>query len=154
MFAFKPINLDQSFFFGAAFVVESPLSVGDSFNKAFMEEWIFISDDERTDEQPGFLNNAVLYPVCEPTIPRDNPYFWERLEAPLRPLRPPQQLSPFPERLELPFSSDAILSGYEDIVSSGSDHFTTWVKVSPREILAEHVVDVQKVMADFREASE
>ena len=80
---------------------------------------------------------------CEPTIPGDKPYFWEQLEAPLPPLRPrpkcnfihPQDLSPCPERLELPFSSDAILSGYEAIVSSGSDHFTTWVKVSPHEVL-------------------
>ena len=51
------------------------------------------------------------------------------MEAPLPPLRPlrkcnfihPRQLSPFPERLELPFSNDEILSGYEEIVSSGTD---------------------------------
>ena len=44
---------------------------------------------------------------CEPTKPQDKAYFWERLEAPLPPLRPrpkcnfthPRQLSPFPERL-------------------------------------------------------
>ena len=65
-----------------------------------------------------------------------------------------QQLSPFPERLELPFSSDAILSGYEDLVSSGSDHFTLWSKMSPHEILAEHVVDIHKVVEDFRDAFE
>ena len=47
--------------------------------------------------------------------------FWERNEAPLPPLRPrcnfihPRQLSPFHERLELPFTSDEILSGYEEI---------------------------------------
>ena len=101
--------------------------------------------------QPGFLNNVILYPVRP-----------QRLEAPLPPLRPrpkcnfihPQQLSPFPERQKLPFSSDAILSGFEDIVSSGSDHFTMWVKVRPHEVLAEHVVDIHKVMTDFREASE
>ena len=162
MFAFKPICLDQSFF-GAALVVESPMSgwvchwkpfwipVGDSWKKALMEEWVFISD-EHTDEQAPIDDRALQNTdysdcipgttriskqcdpaPCEPTIPRDKPYFCERLEAPLLPLRPrpkfnfihPQQLSPFPERLELPFSSDAILSGYEDIVSSGSDHFTT-----------------------------
>ena len=66
----------------------------------------------------------------------------------------PQQLSPFPERLELPFSCDAILSGYEDLVSSGSDHFTMWGKMSPQQILAEHVVDIRKVVADFRDAFE
>ena len=40
----------------------------------------------------------------------------------------PKQLSPFPERLELPFPSGEILSGYEDVVSSGQDSYTTWVK--------------------------
>ena len=54
-------------------------------------------------------------------MPQDKAYFWERIEAPLPPLWPrpkcnfthPRQLSPFPERLELPFSKDEILSGYE-----------------------------------------
>ena len=126
------------------------IPVGDSFKKAFVEEWVFISD-EPADGQ-ATLEDSVLQstdhsdciprttriskqcdPVpCEPTKPRDKAYFWERLEAPLPPLWPrskcnfihPQQLSPFLERLELPFSSDAILSGYEDLVSSGTDHFT------------------------------
>ena len=75
---------------------------------------------------------------------------WERIEAPLPPLRP----RPTCERLELPFSSDAILAGYEDLVSSGSDHFTMWGKMSPHEIFAEHVVDIHKVVADFRDAFE
>ena len=35
-----------------------------------------------------------------------------------------------------------------------TDHFTACVKLSPHEVLAQHVVDVQKVVADFREASE
>ena len=74
----------------------------------------------------------------------------ERIEAPLPPLQP----RPTCERLELPFSCDAILSGYEDLVSSGSDQFTMWGKMSPQEILAEHVVDIHKVVAEFRDASE
>ena len=53
----------------------------------------------------------------------------------------PQQRSPFPERLELPFSSDAILSGYEDLspqvrITSGSDHFILWGKMSPTRDLS------------------
>ena len=142
-----------------------------------MEEWVFIGD-EHTDEQapvddPVFqstdysdcIPGATMIskqcdPVpCESTIPRDQLHFWERLKAPLLPLRSrpkrdfihPQQLSPFPERLELPFSSDDILSGYEDLVSSGSGHFTMWGKMSPHEVLAEHVVDIHKVVADFRD---
>ena len=65
----------------------------------------------------------------EPTRPQDKAYFGERIGAPLLPLRPrcnfihPRQLSPFRERLGLPFSNDEILSGFEDIVSSGTDQF-------------------------------
>ena len=86
--------------------------------------------------------------------------FWERTEAPLPPPRPrcnfihPKQLSPFPERLELPFPSEEILSCFEDIVSSGTDQFTTWVKTDPDATLVRHMVDVQKATAEFRDASE
>ena len=95
-----------------------------------------------------------------PTGSQGTAFFWERTEAPLPPLRPrcnfihPNKLSPFPERLELPFSSEEILSGLEDIVSSGTDQFTTWVKTDPHATLVRHMVDVQKTTADFREASE
>ena len=74
----------------------------------------------------------------------------ERVEAPLPPLQP----RPTCERWNLPFSCDAILFGYEDLVSSGSDQFTMWRKMSHQEILAEHVVDIHKVVADFRDAFE
>ena len=56
--------------------------------------------------------------------------------------------------MELPFSNDEILSGYEDIVSSGTDQLTAWVKMNPDEVLVHHMVDVQKATADFHEASE
>ena len=83
-------------------------------------------------------------------------------EAPLPPLRPrpkcdfihPRQLSPFPERLVLPFSNEVILSGYEEFESSGTDLFTSWVKISEHEILVQHMVDIEKATAEFREASE
>ena len=86
--------------------------------------------------------------------------FWERAEAPPPPPRPrcnffrPKRLSPFPERLKLPFSIDVILSGYGDIVSSGTDQFTSWVKTDPDATLAQHMVHVRKAVAEFREASE
>ena len=139
------------------------IPVGVSFKKAFVEEWVFISDEladgqaptedsvlQSTDhsdcipETTRISKQCDLVP-CEPTKPRDKAYFWERLEASLPPLRPrpkcnfthPRQLSPFPERLELPFSSDEILSGYEDIVSSGTDQLTAWAKMDPHEVLAE-----------------
>ena len=120
------------------------IPVGESFKKAFLEEWVFVGGDS-SDEQ-----NVMDFPVLhstdhtdcirddhpptprpsrqpdslpwKPTRSQDKAYFWERIEAPLPPLRPrpkcnfihPRQLSPFPERLELPFSNE-ILCGYEDI---------------------------------------
>ena len=65
-----------------------------------------------------------------------------------------EQLSPFPERLELSFPSGEILSSFEDIVSSGTDQFTAWVKRDPHDTLVRHMVDAQKATADIREASE
>ena len=148
------------------------IPVEDSFKKAYLEEWVFICDapcdapssadqGEVIPETSGVSKLASLSP-WEPAKHQDKACFWERIEAPLIPLRlrpkcdfnHPQQLSPFPERLELLFSSDAILSGCEDLVSSGSDHFTMWGKMSPHEILAEHVVVIHKVVADFRDAFE
>ena len=74
-----------------------------------------------------------------PTKNQDTACSREHIEAPLPPLPP----RPTCERLELPFSCNAILSGYEDLASSGSDQFTMWGKMS-QEILAEHVVDLHK----------
>ena len=89
----------------------------------------------------------------ESAKPQDKACFWERIEAPLPKCNfiHPRQLSPFPERLELPLSTDEILSGYEDIVFSGTDLFTAWVKMSEHEILVQHLVDTQKATAEFRE---
>ena len=107
----------------------------------------------RSAEQPDAL-------TWEPVGPQGTASFWEGPEAPLPPLRPrcnfihPKQPSPFPERMELPFPSEEILSSFEHIVSSGTDQFTAWVKTNPDAILVRHMVDVQKATADFREASE
>ena len=146
-----------------------------------MEKWVFISG-EHSDGQ-NIMDFPVLHSTdhsdcipetpriskqfgslpLEPTGPQDKAYyFWERIEAALPPLRPrpkcnfihPRQLSSFPERMELPFSNDEILSGYEEIDSSGTDLFTTWVKMSEHEILVQHMVDVPKAIAEFRQASE
>ena len=156
------------------------IPVGESFKKAFLEEWVFVGGDS-SDEQ-NVLDFRVLHSTdhagctpetprpsrqpdslpSEPTRPQDKAYFWKRIVAPLPPLRPwprcnfihPRQLSPLPERLELHFSNDETLSGNEDIVSSGTDQFAAWVNVSPHEILVQHVGDFQRAAADFREASE
>ena len=53
----------------------------------------------------------------------------------------------------MPFPSEEILSGYEDVVSSSKDQYTTWVKTDIDVTLERHMVDVQKAVAEFREAS-
>ena len=69
-------------------------------------------------------------------------------------LHPPRQLNPFPESLKLPFPNEEILSGFEEIVSSGTEKFTAWVKTDAHATLVRQMADVQKATADFREASE
>ena len=133
------------------------IPVDDSFKKAYLKEWVFINN--APSEGPNSVNQGDVIPETpkvsmpvlsspwEPAKPQDKACFWGRIEAPLPPLLP----RPTCERLELPFSSDAILSGYEDLVPSGS---TMWGMMIPHEILAEHVVDVHKIVADFRDAFE
>ena len=119
--------------------METLLDPGRRFvqKQAFVEDWVFVSGDSSdgqtvmdfpvlhsTDhsdcisETPRISKQFDSLP-WEPTRPQDQAYVWERIEAPLPPLRPrpecnfihPRQLSPFPERLELPFSHDEILFG-------------------------------------------
>ena len=85
--------------------------------------------------------------------------FWEKPEAPLPPLKRvcnfihPKQLSPFPERLELPYPNGELHAGYEEDVSFIQDRFTSWVKADSNVTLERHVVDVRKAFAEYREAS-
>ena len=98
-------------------------------------------------------------PTWELLGPQGTASFWERTEAPMPPPKRrynfihPKQLSPFPERMKLPFSSEEILSGYEDVVSSSQDLYTTWVKTDPDVTSERHMVDIQKAVADYREAA-
>ena len=157
------------------------IPVDGSFKKAYVGEWVFISDVHS--ERPSTAEDSMVHntdhsefiPVTpkaskhstsfpwETAKPQDKAcFFCERIEAPLPPLRPrpkcnfihPRQLSPFPERLVLPFSNEVILSGYEELNSPGTDLFTSWVKMSDREVLDQHMVDIEKATAEFREASE
>ena len=54
----------------------------------------------------------------------------------------------------MPFSNQVILSVYEELDSSGNDLFTSWVKLSDHEILVQHMVDIERATAEFREAYE
>ena len=108
------------------------IPVEDSFKKAYVEEWVFLvnatSERSNSESQGDVIPETpkVSMPVSSslwgPTKNQDTACSWERIEAPLPPLQPRSTC----ERLELPFSCDAFLSGYEDLVSSGSDHFTMW----------------------------
>ena len=83
-------------------------------------------------ETPRVSKNFSSLP-WELAKPQEKACFWERIEAPLPPLRPrpkcdfirPRQVSPPPERPVLPFSNEVILSGYEELDSSGTDLFTS-----------------------------
>ena len=82
-----------------------------------------------------------------------------KLEAPLplpkrvRNFIHPKQLNPYPERLELPLPDGEILSGYREDVSFIRDRFTAWVKADTNDTSQQHMVDVRKAFAEFREAS-
>ena len=80
----------------------------------------------------------------------DTSDFWENRR---RLFVHPKQLSPFPERLKLPYPDEEILSGYEEDVSFIRDGFTTWVEADSNITLERHVVDVRKALAEYREAS-
>ena len=108
-----------------------------------------------------FLSGNIIPETPEMTLPvsssqKETPkpevsaYTQKHIEAPLPPLQP----RPTRERLELPFSSDARLSGFEDLHLPSSDQFTMWGKMTSEEILAEHVVDIHRIAADFRDALE
>ena len=43
---------------------------------------------------------------------------------------------------------------YDDLDLSGSDQFTIWGLMTPDEVLTEHVVDIHRIEADFRDAFE
>ena len=60
------------------------------------------------------------------------------------------------KRKHLPLEDHAAqkASVKKDLDSSGNDLFTSWVKMSDHEILVQHVVDIEKATAEFREASE
>ena len=45
------------------------------------------------------------------------------------------------------------MSGYDDVVSSSQDRYTTWVKTDPDVTLDRQMVDTQKAVADNREAA-
>ena len=87
---------------------------------------------------------------------------WDSVEAPLPPPSPWDRANvthPLPsgvelERLDLPFSTSDILSGYEDDVTVRNDSFTLWTRIKIEDLLALHMVDADRAAAKYREASE
>ena len=90
----------------ALYVNGKPSGSRESFKKAFVEEWVFISGD--SSDRQNVMDFPVLHSTdhsdCtletpriskqfdslpwEPTRPQDKGYCWERIVAPLPPLRP------------------------------------------------------------------
>ena len=132
----------------------------DTFKKAYVEDWVFQITDPSDISLPGGQGDIipetpkVSLPV--PSSQREAPKpeisacAQEHIEAPLPTLQP----RPTCERLELPFSGDDILSGYEDLHLPSSHQFTMWGKMTSEEILTEHVADIHRIAADFRDAFE
>ena len=116
------------------------IPVDDSFKEAFVEEWFFqvtdTSDFSLSGSQEDVIPETLKVSMPVPSSPwgplknEDTACFWERILAPLPPLQPRLTC----ERLELPFSCDALLFGYEDLVSSGSDQFTMWEKMRHQDL--------------------
>ena len=131
------------------------IPVDDSFKKAYVEDWVFqvpdtsdlILPEDQGDHIPETprVTLPVLSSHGEALEPEISASPQEHNEAPL----PPLPSRPTCERLELPFSGDDILSGFEDHRLPRSDQFTTWCTMTPEEILAEHVVDFRRIAADF-----
>ena len=87
------------------------IPVGESFKKAFLEEWVFVSGESSAEQNPTDFpvlqstDHADCIPETprpsrqfdslpwEPTRPQDKAFFWERIEAPLPPFMAP--LHPF-----------------------------------------------------------
>ena len=109
------------------------IPVDDSFKKAYVEEWVFQVTDTSELSLSGSQGDVipetpkVSLPVSsspwDAPKPEVSACSRERIEAPLPPLHP----QPTCDRLELPFSCDAKLSGREDLHLPGSDQFTMWV---------------------------
>ena len=83
------------------------------------------SKHKRPEEAPSAPRPTGQHdaPTWELLEPQGTASFWERNGGTIASPRPrcnfihPKQLIPFPERLKLPFSSEEILSGHEDVVS-------------------------------------
>ena len=129
----------------------------DSFKKAYVEDRVFQITDPSDISLPGGQGDIipetpkVSLPVSssqrEAPTPEVSTCAQEHVEAPLPPLQPRSIC----ERLELPFSC---LSGFEDLHVPSSDQFPMWSKMTTDEILTEHVVDIHRIEADFRDAFE
>ena len=112
----------------------------DSFKKAYVEDWVFqvtdtsdlILPEDRGDLFPETPRVTLPAPSSHREAPKPevSASTQEHNEAPLSPL--PSR--PTCQRLELPFSDDDFLSGFEDHRLPSSDQFTMRGTVTPEEI--------------------
>ena len=104
------------------------MPVDDSFKKAYVDDWVFhvtdTSDLILPEDQGDLIPETPRVTLPVTSSYREAPKVYastqEHNEAPLLPL--PSR--PTRERLELPFSYDDILSGFDDHRLPPSDQFT------------------------------
>ena len=129
------------------------IPVGDSFQKVYLEEWVRVA--AAPSEEPRVMSSLRLL-GCRNLLLRyrgNQLIPWERRILRHHCLRcghVPNVILVIRNALSYPIRARI----HEELASSGSDHFTMWGKMSPHEILAEHVVDIHKVEADFRDSFE
>ena len=125
----------------------------DSFKKAYVEDWVFqitdTSDFNLPYEQDDLIPETPRVPLPVPSSYREAPKPEVSAQEHNEPPLPPLPSRPRCECLELPFSHDDILSGFENLRLPSSDQFTMWGTMTPEEVLAEHVVDI----AELRQTS-
>ena len=175
VFAFKPIRLDLSSF-GAAFVVVSYVRLGLSLETLLDPGWRFIQEslygrvvfmsDEHTDEQAP-IDDSVLQstdysdcipgttriskhcdPVpCEPTIPP----FWNDWRHHCLHYGHGPNATSFINVNSVPFLG---VWYYRFQMMKSCLVTKNLTPMSDRELLVQHMVDIEKATAEFREASE
>ena len=133
------------------------IPVIDSFKKAFVKEWVFQvtdSSDLPFPEVRRMLFQRLLRCRCL-SHRHHGKHRNPRIQLVLGNVLRHHCLHCCHDLHVIVWSScDAMLSGYEYLHLPGSDQFTMWGKMTPDEIFTEHVVEIHRIEADFRDAFE
>ena len=121
-------------------------------------EYTLPRDEKSTDPKGWTRGNTQIGPVSEVTtshlqgkygveiriesVNKDNSHSWVGISHGLNKL-----VTDLIDKEYDDTEHDETLCGYEDIVSSRTDHFTASVKVSPHEVLVQLMIDIQQIFA-------